>query len=83
VTHPSRLVLHLFSYPAWKVDLNDKWLTTESHGSAGQLVIPVPAGENKVRIIFAPTNDRKKRDDAVERGPAGCGTGGVAEKNKN
>jgi len=59
VAHPSRLVLHLFSYPAWKVDLNDKWLTTESHGSAGQMVIPVPAGENKVRIIFKPTNDRK------------------------
>ncbi len=59
VAHPSRLVMHLFSYPAWKVDLNDKWLTTEPHGSAGQLVIPVPAGENKVRIIFSQTNDRR------------------------
>lgn len=59
VSRPSRLVLHLFSYPSWKVDLNDKWLTAESHGSAGQLVIPVPAGESKVRIVFSRTGDRK------------------------
>ena len=59
VSHPSRLALHLFTYPAWKVDLNDKWLTTESHGSAGQMVIPVPAGENKIRIVFSQTNDRR------------------------
>lgn len=69
VSRPSRLVLHLFSYPSWKVDLNDKWLTTESHGSAGQLVIPVPAGQNQVRIIFGRTNDG--RNGLILSGAAG------------
>jgi hypothetical protein len=59
VSQPGKLVLKLFNYPAWKVAVNNRSVTTGTHPITGQMVIPVEAGENQVRIVFARTRDRE------------------------
>jgi hypothetical protein len=59
VTQPSRLVLHLFNYPAWKVEVNGHSVTTETQNETGQMIIPVQRGESHVSVIFSRTWDRK------------------------
>lgn len=55
---PARLALRLLSYPAWKAYVNERLIPVEARQDSGQIVIPVPAGENKVRLIFTRTPDR-------------------------
>ncbi len=59
VSQPGKLVLKLFNYPAWKVAVNNRSVTTGTQAITGQMVIPVEAGENQVRIVFARTRDRE------------------------
>lgn len=59
VAQPARLVLHLFNYPAWKVEVNGQPTATETQNDTGQMMIPVQAGENRVRVIFSRTWDRR------------------------
>jgi len=56
---PGKLVLRLFNYPLWKVEVNDRQVTTESTPDTGQMVVPIAAGENSVRIKFVDGWDRK------------------------
>jgi hypothetical protein len=58
VPQPSRLVLHLFNYPAWNVKVNGRPMTAETQTATGQMIIPVQPGTNRVRIIFSRTWDR-------------------------
>ena len=58
-TRPGRLVLRLFNYPAWKVDLNGRPVTTATAQVTGQMVIAIESGENHVRVAFTPTWDRR------------------------
>jgi hypothetical protein len=58
VSQPGQLVLRLFNYPAWRVEVNDQTVTTATLDITGQMVIPVQAGENRVRIVFTRTWDR-------------------------
>jgi uncharacterized membrane protein len=55
---PDTLVLHLFNYPAWRVEVNDREVQAGTREGTGQMLIPVEAGENRVRITFARTWDR-------------------------
>jgi non-canonical purine NTP pyrophosphatase (RdgB/HAM1 family) len=57
-TEPSRAVLRLFNYPAWRVEVNGRQVATQTREITGQLVIPLEAGENSVRVMFARTGDR-------------------------
>lgn len=56
---PGKLVLRLFNYPLWKVEVNGRQITTERTPDTGQMVIPIGAGENRVRIRFVEGWDRK------------------------
>ncbi|MGH9539304.1 MAG: 6-pyruvoyl-tetrahydropterin synthase-related protein [Terriglobales bacterium] len=58
VGQPGKLVLKLFNYPAWKVEVNDHPVETSAVEVTGQMVIPVEAGKNRVRVIFSRTRDR-------------------------
>lgn len=58
VSLPGKLVLKLFNYPAWKVEVNGHPVQAGTIEVTGQTMIPVAAGENQVRIIFARTRDR-------------------------
>jgi hypothetical protein len=57
-TVPGKLVLRLFNYPAWRVEVNGRAVATEAREVTGQMIIPVEAGENRVRITFVRTWDR-------------------------
>ncbi|MFZ0805489.1 MAG: 6-pyruvoyl-tetrahydropterin synthase-related protein [Candidatus Sulfotelmatobacter sp.] len=54
---PTQLVLRLFRYPAWRVEINGREVQT-SGGVAGQMIVPVNAGVNQVQITWARTWDR-------------------------
>jgi hypothetical protein len=56
---PGKLVLRLFNYRLWNVKVNGRQLKSESTPDTGQMVVPVAAGENQVRIRFADGGDRK------------------------
>lgn len=58
VTQPAKLVLHLFNYPAWRVEVNGHPVTAESEERTGQMIIPVSSGENRVQLAFVRTQDR-------------------------
>ncbi len=52
------LTLRLFNYPAWKVKLNGRQVSTQTRDVTGQMIIPIPSGMNAVQLIFVRTPDR-------------------------
>jgi len=56
---PDQLALKLFSYPAWRVEVNGRAVTTAPREGTGQMLVPVEAGMNRVQIKFVRTWDRK------------------------
>jgi hypothetical protein len=55
---PDNLVLKLFEYPAWRVEVNGRVVQAETRENTGQVVVPVQAGANRVQITFMRTWDR-------------------------
>jgi 6-pyruvoyl-tetrahydropterin synthase related domain len=58
VSKPGNLVLRLFNYPAWRVEVNGQVVESKTREITGQMIIPVEAGENRVRVSFVRTWDR-------------------------
>jgi uncharacterized membrane protein len=58
VSAPDQLVLRLFSYPAWKVEVNGRQVQTSTGAETGQMLVPVEAGMNRVEMRFVRTWDR-------------------------
>jgi 6-pyruvoyl-tetrahydropterin synthase related domain len=61
-SRPANLTLRLFNYPAWQVTVNDRAVKTGTTEVTGQMLIPVAAGRNEVRIHFVRTLDRSIGD---------------------
>jgi 6-pyruvoyl-tetrahydropterin synthase related domain len=57
-TRPGQLVLRLFNYPAWRVEVNGQLERTGTREVTGQMLIPIQAGENRVQITFVRNWDR-------------------------
>jgi len=57
-SRPANLTLRLFNHPAWQVMVNDRAVKTGTTEVTGQMLIPVAAGRNEVRIHFGRTLDR-------------------------
>lgn len=55
---PDQLALHLFCYPAWRVEVNGRTVQTAEREGTGQMLVPVDAGMNRVQIRFVRTWDR-------------------------
>jgi hypothetical protein len=55
---PGPLLLKLFVYPAWKLTVNGQVKPPETQPHTGQMMIPLPAGENRVDLRFIRTPDR-------------------------
>ncbi len=58
VSQPGQLVLRLFNYPAWRVEVNGQVVVTATRDVTGQVMIPVQSGQNRVQITFTRTWDR-------------------------
>ena len=58
VSGPGNLVLHLFTYPAWRAEVNGQIVETDNQDNTGQMLIPVGAGENRVRVTSIRTRDQ-------------------------
>jgi hypothetical protein len=52
------LALHLFNYPAWRVEVNGRQVQAGMRAGTGAMLVPVEAGANRVQIIFLRTWDR-------------------------
>ena len=55
---PGRLVLRLFNYPLWKVEVNGRKVEAGTKPPAGQMTVPIPQGESSIEVRFAPGRDR-------------------------
>ena len=55
---PDNLVLHLFDYPAWRVQVNGQLVQPRTREGTGQMLVPVETGANRVQISFVRTWDR-------------------------
>jgi hypothetical protein len=55
---PIRLALRVLSYPAWRVQVNDKIVQPESADDFAQMIIPLEAGESEIKVTFVRTWDR-------------------------
>jgi hypothetical protein len=58
VSAPDNLALHLFNYPAWRVEVNGREVLAGTREGTGQMLVPVEAGANRVRITFIRTWNR-------------------------
>jgi hypothetical protein len=58
VSQPGQLVLRLFNYPAWRVEVNGHLEATAPRDVTGQMLIPIQAGKSHVEITFVRTWDR-------------------------
>jgi hypothetical protein len=54
-----KLVLRLFNYPSWRVEVNGHRVMASSRAVTGQTVVPIASGESLVRVTLARTWDRK------------------------
>jgi hypothetical protein len=54
---PDQLAVKLFSYPAWRVEVNGSAMETQESNN-GQILVPVGIGMNRVEIRFTRTRDR-------------------------
>jgi hypothetical protein len=55
---PDNLALRLFDYPAWRVEVNGRTVQAGMREGAGQMLVPVEEGANRVQITFIRTWDR-------------------------
>lgn len=52
------IILHLFNYPAWRIEVNGSQVPAITHKSTGQIMVPLNVGFNIVKISFIRTWDR-------------------------
>ena len=54
-----KLILRLFNYPSWNVEVNGHAAQTETTPHTGQMIVPIASGKNRVQITFVGGWDRK------------------------
>jgi 6-pyruvoyl-tetrahydropterin synthase-like protein len=58
LNQPSELALKLFSYPAWRAEVNGRAVDTQTREVTGQMIVSLPAGTSQVNVSFRRTRDR-------------------------
>ena len=59
---PLRLTVRLLNYPAWRVEVNGQVVTPQLAESTAQVIVPLPAGTERVTMKFVRTPDRTAGD---------------------
>jgi 6-pyruvoyl-tetrahydropterin synthase-like protein len=59
VSSPGKLVLRLFNYPDWRVEVNGVVEHSETAARTGLMEVPIHPGNNRVHIFWAEGRDRK------------------------
>jgi hypothetical protein len=57
-SRPLRLAVRLLDYPAWRAEVNGRRMTPESPEGTAQMILPLSAGAQRIKIEFADTADR-------------------------
>lgn len=55
---PLRLAVRLLDYPVWRVEVNGQRVMPESPESTAQIILPLPAGTQRIKIELTKTPDR-------------------------
>jgi hypothetical protein len=55
---PTTVKLRLLAYPAWQAKVNGNVVPLQADPTVGQMLVPIPAGSNRVEIHFGRTWDR-------------------------
>ena len=58
-TTPGNLLLRLFNYPLWRVEVNGDQVPSGTKPHTGELLIPVTTGKNRVQVSFCEDWDRR------------------------
>jgi hypothetical protein len=53
-----RLAIRLLDYPAWRVEVNDRRVKPQSPETTSQMILPLSAGTQRIRIKLVDTPDR-------------------------
>lgn len=56
--HPVRLAFRLLDYPAWRVEVNGRRVQPQSRATTAQMILPLPAGSNRIELTLVRTLDR-------------------------
>lgn len=62
---PIELDLKLLAYPAWRITVNQKTETVDSDPSTDEMEVRVPAGADRIRVVWRQTWDRTTGDIAT------------------
>ena len=57
-SEPVTLALRIVNYPAWAVEVNGRDAEFETHFETQQILVPLPAGDNRIELRFRRTRDR-------------------------
>ena len=57
-SQPLRLAVRLLDYPAWRIEVNGHRVIPESPESTAQIILPLPAGAERIKISYVRTRDR-------------------------
>ena len=55
---PLQVAIRLLNYPAWLVEVNGQQVTPESPDGTAQMILPLPAGRNRIKLSLRRTLDR-------------------------
>jgi 6-pyruvoyl-tetrahydropterin synthase related domain len=57
-TGEGNVALRLFNYPSWQATVNGREVQTRTAMPAGQMLVPIEAGKNRIQIVFVKGRDQ-------------------------